>query len=177
MKGIWNYKNACYNSVKDLYVCPSYRRNLKTACINWPDILYGCGKWCLTVTEENRWIVYENKVPGIFTGSSRWTGKTGEPCASPNTYTVTIFVPLKIYVTLAYVLFTCKRRIILLKSNSDLKYKIQNSYGCNINVWPQHKLHSRCLSTLCTCVTRTTEWVLSDEARRQHVLFYKFYEH
>jgi hypothetical protein len=58
--------NACYHSVQNNLSSCLLSKNLKRngiyKTIILPVVLYGCETWCLTVREESRWRVFENRV-------------------------------------------------------------------------------------------------------------------
>jgi hypothetical protein len=56
--------NACYHSVQNLLSSRLLSKNLKIKIytnIIWPVVLYGCETWSLTLREERRLRVFENK--------------------------------------------------------------------------------------------------------------------
>jgi hypothetical protein len=55
-----NSGNACYHSVQNLLSTNITIRIYKTIIL--PVVLYGCATWSLTVSEEHRLRVFENKV-------------------------------------------------------------------------------------------------------------------
>ncbi|KAJ4449029.1 hypothetical protein ANN_00423 [Periplaneta americana] len=60
-----NMGNACYYSVKKLLSSSLLSKNLKVRIyktVILPVVLYGCETWTLTLREEHRLIVFENKV-------------------------------------------------------------------------------------------------------------------
>jgi hypothetical protein len=65
-----NSRNACYHSVQSLLSSCLLSRNInvkiyKTIIV--PVVLYGCESWSLTLREEHRLRVFENRVlRGIF---------------------------------------------------------------------------------------------------------------
>jgi hypothetical protein len=65
-----NSGNACYHSVQSLLSFRLLSRNLKVKIyktIILPVVLYGCETWSLTLREEHRLRVFENRVlRGIF---------------------------------------------------------------------------------------------------------------
>jgi hypothetical protein len=65
-----NSGNACYHSVHSLLSSRLLSRNVKVKIyktIILPAILYGCETWSLTLREEHRLRVFENRVlRGIF---------------------------------------------------------------------------------------------------------------
>jgi hypothetical protein len=57
--------NACYHSVQNLLSSRLLSKNLKIKTyrtINLPVVLYGCETWSLTLREERRLRVFENRV-------------------------------------------------------------------------------------------------------------------
>ena len=57
--------NACYYSVQNLLSCRLLSKNLKIKIyrtIILPVVLYGCETWSLTLREERKLRVFENKV-------------------------------------------------------------------------------------------------------------------
>ena len=57
--------NACYHSVQNLSSCRLLSKNLKIRIyrtIILPVVLYGCKTWSLTLREERRLRVFENRV-------------------------------------------------------------------------------------------------------------------
>ena len=57
--------NACYYSVQNLLSSSLLSRNLNikiNRTISLPDLLYGCETWSLTLREERRLRVFENRV-------------------------------------------------------------------------------------------------------------------
>jgi hypothetical protein len=64
IKSIQNLGNACYLSIKSLLTSCLLFRNVKVKIyktIILP-VLYGCETWFLTLSEEHRWKVFENRV-------------------------------------------------------------------------------------------------------------------
>jgi sorting nexin-29 len=60
-----NSGNACYHSVQSLLSSHMLSKNIKIGIyktIIWPVILYGCRTWSLTLREEHRLRVFENRV-------------------------------------------------------------------------------------------------------------------
>jgi hypothetical protein len=60
-----NSSNACYHSVLNLLSSSLLSKNLKTRIhktIILPVVLYGCETWSLTLREEHRLRVFENRV-------------------------------------------------------------------------------------------------------------------
>jgi hypothetical protein len=65
LKRRWNSGNACSHSVQNLWSSRLLSRNIqiiiyKTVIL--PVVLYGCETWSLTVREEHRLRVFENRV-------------------------------------------------------------------------------------------------------------------
>ena len=72
--------NACYHSVQNLLSSRLLSKNLKIKIyrtIILPVVLYGCETWSLTLREERRLRVFENKVLRRIFGPRR-DGVTGE---------------------------------------------------------------------------------------------------
>jgi hypothetical protein len=65
-----NSGNACYHSVQNLLSSRLLSKNVKMTIyktITLPVVLYGCETWSLTLREEHRLRVFENRVlRGIF---------------------------------------------------------------------------------------------------------------
>jgi hypothetical protein len=69
IKRRWNSGNACYHSVQNLLSSGLLSKSLKIRIyrtIILSMVLYGCETWSLTVREEYRLRVFENKVLRIF---------------------------------------------------------------------------------------------------------------
>jgi hypothetical protein len=65
IKSRLNSGNACYHSVQSLLSSPLLSRNVKVKIyktIILPVVLYGCETWSLTLREEHRLRVFENRV-------------------------------------------------------------------------------------------------------------------
>jgi hypothetical protein len=65
IKSRLNSGNACYHSVQSLLSSRLLPRNVKVKIyktIILPVVLYGCETWCLTLCEEHRLRVFENRV-------------------------------------------------------------------------------------------------------------------
>ena len=61
--------NVCYHSVQNLFSSSLLSKNLKIKIyisIIMPVVLYGCETWVLTLKEERRLRVFENRVLRIF---------------------------------------------------------------------------------------------------------------
>jgi hypothetical protein len=82
IKRILNSDNACYHAVQNLLSSRLLSKHLKIRIyktIILPVVLYGCETWSLTLREEHRLRVFENRVlRGIF-GPKR-DEVTGENC-------------------------------------------------------------------------------------------------
>jgi hypothetical protein len=83
IKSRLNSGNACYHSVQSLLSSRLLSRNLKAKIyktIILPVVLYGCETWSLTLREENRLRVFENRVLRELFGSKRdeVTGEWGK---------------------------------------------------------------------------------------------------
>jgi hypothetical protein len=69
-----NSGNACYHSVQSLLSYRLLSRNIKVKVWNTiilPVVLYGCGTWCLTLREEQRLSVFENRALRRIFGPKR----------------------------------------------------------------------------------------------------------
>jgi hypothetical protein len=69
IKSRLNSGNACYYSVQNLFSSCLISKNLKIKLYKTlilPVVLYGCGTWSLTLGEEHRLRVFENRVLRIF---------------------------------------------------------------------------------------------------------------
>ncbi|KAJ4440720.1 hypothetical protein ANN_08868 [Periplaneta americana] len=69
-----NMGNACYYSVEKLLTSSLLSKNLKVRIyitVILPVVLYGCETWTLTLREEHRLRVFENKVLGKIFGAKR----------------------------------------------------------------------------------------------------------
>jgi hypothetical protein len=69
-----NSENACYHSVQSLLSSRLLSRNVKVKIyktIILPVVLYGCETWCLTLREEHRLTVFENRVLRRIFGPKR----------------------------------------------------------------------------------------------------------
>jgi hypothetical protein len=69
MKRRLNLGNACYHSVQNLLLSHLLSRHIKIRIyrtIILPVVLYGCETWFLTLREERRLRVFENRVLRIF---------------------------------------------------------------------------------------------------------------
>jgi hypothetical protein len=69
-----NSGNACYHSVQSLLSSRLLSRNVKVKIyktIILPAVLYGCETWSLTVREEHRLRVFENRVLRRIFGPKR----------------------------------------------------------------------------------------------------------
>jgi hypothetical protein len=74
-----NSDNACYYSVQNLLSFRLLSKNLKVRIyktIVFPVVLYGCETWSLTVREEHKLRVFENRVLRTIFGPKR-DGVTG----------------------------------------------------------------------------------------------------
>jgi hypothetical protein len=74
IKSRLNSGNACYHSVQSLLPSHLLSRNLKVKMyktVILPVVLYGRGTWSLTLREENRLRVFENRVPRRIFGPKR----------------------------------------------------------------------------------------------------------
>jgi hypothetical protein len=69
-----NSGNACYHSVQNLLSSRLLSKNIKMRIyktIILPVVLYGCGTWSLTLREEHRLRVFENRVLRRIFGPKR----------------------------------------------------------------------------------------------------------
>jgi len=69
IKSRLNLGNACYYSVQNLLSSRLLSKNLeikKYRTIILPIVLYGCETWSLTLREERRLRVFENRVLRVF---------------------------------------------------------------------------------------------------------------
>jgi hypothetical protein len=74
IKSRLNSGNACYHSVQSLLSCPLLPRNLKVKIyktVILPIVLYGCETCSLTLREEHRLRVFENRVLRRIFGPKR----------------------------------------------------------------------------------------------------------
>jgi hypothetical protein len=74
IKSRLNSGNACYHSVQSLLSSRLLSRNLKVEIyktIILPVVLYGCETWSLTLREEHRLRVFENRVLRRIFGPKR----------------------------------------------------------------------------------------------------------
>jgi hypothetical protein len=74
IKSTLNSGNACYYSVQNLFVFPSHIKNLKIKIyktVILPVVLYGCENWLLTLREEHRLRVFENRMLRRIFGPKR----------------------------------------------------------------------------------------------------------
>jgi len=54
--------NACYHSVQNILSFRLLSKNLKNRIVILPVVLYGCETWSLTLWEERKLRVFENRV-------------------------------------------------------------------------------------------------------------------
>jgi hypothetical protein len=73
IKSRLNSRNACYYSVQNLLSSHLISKNLKIKIYNTVilPVLYGCETWSLTLREEHRLRVFENRVLGRIFGPKR----------------------------------------------------------------------------------------------------------
>ena len=65
IKSRWKSGNACYHSVQNLLSSRSLSKHLKIKIyrtVIWPVVLYGCENWSLTLREERKLRMFENRV-------------------------------------------------------------------------------------------------------------------
>ena len=71
----WKSGNACSHSVQNLLSSSSPSRNIQSnkiyRIIILPAVLYGCETWTVTLREERRLRVFENRVLRIIFGPRR----------------------------------------------------------------------------------------------------------
>jgi hypothetical protein len=83
----WKYNPACYYSVQNILSSRLISKNLNIKIyktVIFPVVLYGYETWSLTLGEEHRLRVFENRVVrGIF-GPKREEGGSGENCIMMN---------------------------------------------------------------------------------------------
>jgi hypothetical protein len=69
-----NSGNACYHAVQNFLSSHLLSRNVKIKIYKTtilPVVLYGCETWSLTLREEHRWRVFENRVLRRIFGPKR----------------------------------------------------------------------------------------------------------
>jgi hypothetical protein len=69
-----NSGNACYHSVQNLFSSRLLSKNVKVRIYNTiilPVVLYGCETWSLTVRQEHKPRVFENRVLRRIFGPKR----------------------------------------------------------------------------------------------------------
>jgi hypothetical protein len=73
IKSRLNSGNACYRAVRNLLSSRLLCKNakIKKKTIRLPVVLYGCDTWSLTLREERRLKVFENRVLRRIFGSKR----------------------------------------------------------------------------------------------------------
>jgi hypothetical protein len=74
IKSRQHFRNACYHSIQSLLSSHLLSRNIKVKIcevIILPVVLYGCETWSLTLREEHRLRVFENRVLRRIVGSKR----------------------------------------------------------------------------------------------------------
>jgi hypothetical protein len=74
IKNRLNSGNACYHSVQSLFSSRLLSRNVKVKIyktVILPVALYGCETWSLTIREEHRLRVFENRVLRRIFGPKR----------------------------------------------------------------------------------------------------------
>jgi hypothetical protein len=77
IKSRLNSGNACYHSVQSLLCSRLLSRNIKVKIYITtilPVVLYGCETWSLTLREEHRLRMFENRVLRIIFGPKRDEG-------------------------------------------------------------------------------------------------------
>jgi hypothetical protein len=86
--------NVCYHSVLNLLSSRLVSKNVKIRIyktIIFSVVLYGCETWSLTLREEHRLRVFENKVLRIF-GRRRDGEEVGENCIMRSFITCTLLL-------------------------------------------------------------------------------------
>jgi hypothetical protein len=86
IKSRLNSGNACYYSIQNLSSSCLISKNLKIKIyktVILPVVLYGCETWSLTLREEHRLRVFENRVVRRILGPKRKTD-CGENCTMMN---------------------------------------------------------------------------------------------
>jgi hypothetical protein len=86
IKSRLNSGNVCHHLFQNLLSSCLISKNLKVKIYNTvilPFVLYGCKTWSLTLREEHRLRVFENKVLKIF-GPKGWKTDRGENCMVMN---------------------------------------------------------------------------------------------
>jgi hypothetical protein len=86
IKSRLNSGNACYHSVQNLLSSRLVSKNVKIKIyrtVILPVVLYGCETWSLTLREEHKLSVSENRVLRIFGLKGRKTDR-GENCIMMN---------------------------------------------------------------------------------------------
>jgi hypothetical protein len=74
IKRRWSSGNACYHSVQNLVSSHLLSKNVKMIMyktIILPVVLYGCETWYLTLREDHRLMMVENRVPRRVFGPKR----------------------------------------------------------------------------------------------------------
>jgi hypothetical protein len=74
MKSRLNSRNACYHSVQNLLSSRLISKNLKNRInktVILPVVLYGCEAWSLTLGEDHRLKIFENRVLREIFGPER----------------------------------------------------------------------------------------------------------
>jgi hypothetical protein len=90
MKRRLNSGNACYHSVQNLLSSCLLSKNIKIGIyktIILPVVLYCCQTWSLTLREEHRLRVFENRVLRVF--ERKQDEEVGENCIMRNLITCT----------------------------------------------------------------------------------------
>jgi hypothetical protein len=79
-----NYGNACYHSVQNLLSSRLLSKNVKVRIyktIILPGVLYRCEIWSLTVREEHKLRVFENRVLRRIWTKEGWSDRRVEKTA------------------------------------------------------------------------------------------------
>jgi hypothetical protein len=83
----WTHLKYLLSFSPKYFVFPSHIKNLKTKIyktVILPVVLYGCKTWSLTLREEHRLRVFENKVLRKIFGPKRKETDHGENCIMMN---------------------------------------------------------------------------------------------
>jgi hypothetical protein len=83
IKSRFNSGNACYNSIQNLLSSCLISKNLKIKIYKTVIllvVLYGCKTWSLTLKEEQRLKVFENRMLREILGPKRMKMDRGENC-------------------------------------------------------------------------------------------------
>jgi hypothetical protein len=87
IKNRLNSGNACYHSVQNLLSSHLISKNLKTKIcktVILPFVLYGCETWSVTLREEHRLRVFENRMMRRIFGPKGMKTDRGDNCIMMN---------------------------------------------------------------------------------------------